>query len=61
MAIIDEIFEAFFEALSKDPDFPDALVEELKKLYEQNLISSGKSIMTAIKKGCEDDRSNKEN
>jgi hypothetical protein len=40
MGIQVEIFEGFFKKLEDDEDFPDSIVEELKRLWESGEIAS---------------------
>ena len=58
MSIKEEIFDAFFEKLRNEESFPEATLEELKKLYANNSLNSKDSIFTAIEKGFKDGSEN---
>ena len=53
MGIRDEIFEDFLKKLKEDKEFPNTIIEELKRLFEREEIVSREKILDAIKKGCE--------
>lgn len=52
MGIQEEIFEIFFKNLKDDGDFPDLILEELKKLWENGGIASQEDILEVIERGC---------
>lgn len=54
MGIQEEIFEGFFEKLKGNENFPNSIVEELKKLRERGEIDSQEKIFGVIRKGYED-------
>jgi hypothetical protein len=54
MGIQENIFEQFFKKLEKDEKFPDSVLKELKKLWENGEIASQEKIYEAIKRGCGD-------
>lgn len=54
MGIQEEIFEEFFRKLEEDENFPDPIIEELKKLWETGEIASQEKIFEAIKRRVED-------
>jgi len=54
MEIQEEIFEEFFRKLEEDENFPDPIIEELKKLWERGKIASQEAISEAIRVGCKD-------
>ncbi len=54
MGIQEEVFEKFFRKLEEDENFPDPIIEELKKLWESGEIASQEAIFEAIRGGCED-------
>ena len=53
MGIQEEIFEGFFKKLEDDEDFPDSIVEELKRLWESGKIASQEKIIEVVERGCE--------
>ncbi len=53
MGIQEEIFEGFFKKLEDDEDFPDPLVEELKRLWESGKIASQEKIHEVVERGSE--------
>lgn len=55
MGIQEEVFEVFFKKLEDDEDFPDSIVEELKKLWESGEIASQEKILEVIERGNEND------
>ena len=57
MGIQEDVFEDFLEELEKDADFPENIVEKLKKLWESNEISKEK-ILDALAGGIEDTSNN---
>jgi len=54
MGISEEIFEEFFKKLSREEEFPQLVLEELRKLWESGEDISQEKIFGAIKRGCED-------
>lgn len=54
MGIQEDIFEQFFKKLEEDEKFPDLILEELKRLWENGEIASQEKICEVIKRGCED-------
>jgi hypothetical protein len=58
MGIKEEIFDTFFDKLMADDSFPEATLEELKELYEQNSLNSEDKIIIAIEKGFENGSEN---
>lgn len=60
MGIQEEIFEGFFEKLKEDENFPDSIVEELRKLWESGEIASQEKIFEVMKRGYEDDSEDQE-
>ena len=54
MGIQEDIFEEFFEKLKGDDKFPDAIVTELRGLWEKDEIASQEKILEAIKGKCGD-------
>jgi len=54
MGIQEEIFEGFFKKLEEDGNFPDPIVEELKKLWETGEIASQEKIFQASKRRVEE-------
>ena len=54
MGIQEEIFEGFFRKLEEDENFPDPIIEELRKFWESGEIASQEKIFEAIRGGCED-------
>ena len=53
MGIQEEIFEGFFKKLEDDEDFPDSIVEELKRLWESSKIASQEKILEVVERGSE--------
>jgi len=51
--IEQEIFESFFEKLNADKEFPSEVVQELRKLWESEEITSEQRILEAIEEGVE--------
>lgn len=51
MEIMEEVVEIFFQKLRNDKEFPDAVIEELKKILENNNAVTQAVILEAIKKG----------
>ena len=60
MEIKDDIFEEFLKKLEEDDEFPNKIVEKLKKLLEGVETVSQETIFDAIKKGCVDVSANQE-
>ena len=60
MGIKEEIFEDFFKKLEDDNEFPNSIIEELKKLLKSGEIASQEKILDAIKRGCIDVSANRE-
>jgi hypothetical protein len=58
MGIQEEIFEGFFKKLEDDEDFPDSIVEELKRLWESGEIASQEKILEVIERGSENGSKN---
>jgi len=54
MGIQEEIFEEFFKKLEEDEKFPDNIIGELKKLWENGEIVSQEKILEVIKRESED-------
>lgn len=54
MGIQEDIFEEFFQNLEKDEKFPDAIVAELRSLWEKGEIASQEKILEVIKGECGD-------
>jgi hypothetical protein len=52
MGIKEEVFEGFFKKLEQDEDFPNLIIEELRKLWESGELRSQEKIFEAIRKGC---------
>ncbi|MHA1400504.1 MAG: hypothetical protein ACTSQE_09155 [Candidatus Heimdallarchaeaceae archaeon] len=61
MGIQEEIFEGFFKKLEDDEDFPDSIVEELKRLWESGEIASREKILGVVERGCENGSKNQNN
>jgi len=53
MGIQEDIFEGFFKRLEDDEEFPDSIVEELKKLWESGEIASQEKILEVVERGNE--------
>lgn len=53
MGIQEDIFEGFFKKLEDDEEFPDSIVEELKRLRESGEIASQEKILEVIEKRSE--------
>lgn len=53
MGIQEDIFEGFFKKLEDDEEFPDSIVEELKRLRESGEIASQEKILEVIENGSE--------
>jgi len=60
MEIKDAIFEEFFKKLEEDDEFPNRIIEELKKLLKGVETVSKETVFEAIKKGCVDVGANQE-
>ena len=58
MGIQEDIFERFFKKLEDDEDFPDLIVEELKRLLENGEIASQEKILEMVETGSENDSKN---
>ncbi len=58
MGIQEDIFERFFKKLEDDEDFPDSIVEELKRLLENGEIASQEKILEMVETGSENDSKN---
>lgn len=56
MAIQEEIFEEFCTKLEVDQEFPNSIIEELKKLWANEDVISQDKIFEAIETGCADVR-----
>lgn len=54
MGIQEDIFEEFFEKLKGAEKFPDAIVAELRSLWEKGEIASQEKILGVIKGECGD-------
>lgn len=54
MGIQEDIFEEFFQTLGKDEKFPDAIVTELRSLWEKGEIASQEKIFEVLKGECGD-------
>ena len=50
MGIQEEIFEEFFEILADSENFPDSILEELKRLWENGEIASQDQILEVIER-----------
>ena len=53
MGIQEDIFKGFFKKLEDDEEFPDSIVEELKRLRESGEIASQEKILEVIEKRSE--------
>jgi len=53
MGIQEDIFKGFFKKLEDDEEFPDSIVEELKRLRESGEIASREKILEIIENGGE--------
>jgi len=51
MGIQEEIFEDFFKKIGEDKEFPNSIIDELKKLWETGEIMSQEKIFEVIKRG----------
>ena len=51
MGIQEEIFGEFFKNLEDNEDFPDSILEELKKLWESGEIASQEKILEVVERG----------
>lgn len=49
-----EVFEEFLDKLKEDTEFPSELIEELKRLWEANEITSEDNILKALKEKVAD-------
>jgi hypothetical protein len=58
MGIQEDIFERFFKKLEDDEDFPDLIVEELKRLLGNGEIASQEKILEMVERGSENDSKN---
>lgn len=58
MGIQEDIFEDFFDRLEKDAEFPNEIVEKLRKLWESDEIASKEKILKALTGGIEDTSNN---
>lgn len=54
MGIQEEIFKNFFKKLGEDKEFPNSIIDELKKLWETGGIISQEKIFEIITRGCAD-------
>ncbi len=50
MGIQEEIFEEFFKNLEETEDFPDSILEELKRLWKSGEIASQERILEVIER-----------
>lgn len=48
MGIQEDVFEAFFDTLEKDADFPNGIVEKLRKLLASDEMISKEKILEAL-------------
>jgi len=53
MGVQEDIFEGFFKKLEDDKEFPDPIVEELKRLWEISEIVSQEKILEVVESGSE--------
>jgi len=60
MGIQEDIFECFFDKLRKDAEFPNEIVEELRKLWESDEIVSKEKILDALAGGNKDTNNNQD-
>jgi len=58
LGIQEDIFEDFFDRLEKDAEFPNEIVEKLRKLWESDEIASKEKILKALTGGIEDTSNN---
>ena len=61
MGIQEDIFKGFFKKLEDDEEFPDSIVEELKRLRESGEIASREKILEIIENGGENVSKNQNN
>lgn len=54
VGIQEDIFEEFFRKLREDAEFPNKVVEELRKLWESHEIASKEKLFNILKRGIED-------
>ncbi len=55
MGIKEEVYDEFFRRLKEDERVSVDIIQELKKLFERENISSPEEILEAIQRGQEDD------
>jgi uncharacterized secreted protein with C-terminal beta-propeller domain len=58
MGIQEDIFERFFKKLEDDEDFPDSIVEELKRLWENGELASQEKVLEVVETGSKNDSKN---
>jgi len=60
MGIQEDVFEDFFGKLKKDAEFPNEIVEKLRKLWESGEVVSKEKILNALIGGIKDTHSNQD-
>jgi len=60
MGIQEDILGDFFGKLEKDADFPNDIVEKLRKLWESGEILSKEEILNALLGGIKDPTDNQD-
>ncbi len=52
MGIQEEIFEEFFKNLEGNEEFPNSILEELKRLWESGEITSQEKLSEVVEREC---------
>lgn len=60
MSVTEEIFNTYFDTLSKEESVPNKIVEELKKLTSENICITEEQVTSIVSKGCVDDSTNQD-
>ena len=60
MGIQEEVFQDFFDKLAKDTDFPNEMVEKIRKLCESGDILSKEKILNALLGGIKNTTKNQD-
>lgn len=58
MGIQEDVFEAFFDKLKKDAEFPNEIVEKIRRLWKSDEIVSKEKILNALTGGIKDTTNN---
>ena len=58
MGIQEDVFKDFFDKLKKDADFPNEIVEKLRKLWESGKMISEEKILDALTGGIKNTHNN---